>query len=349
MSTGWRMPAETEPHDAAWLAWPAGSYTLGETPAEADEARRTWAAVANAIAEHEPVHVLVPPAERAAATRLLAGDVVRHEAPLDDAWYRDIGPTFVLGRDADGPALGAVNWVFNGWGQQDWATWELDAVASEVATEATGAVRIGSSMVNEGGGIHTDGRGTFLVTETVQLDPFRNPGWTKADVEAELARTLGARAVIWLPCGLTRDNERYGTRGHVDIVATFTAPGQVLLHEQRDPAHPDHAISRRLAAVLDGARDADDKPIEVTSIPAPSGLRDAEGWVDHSYVNHYVANGAVIACAFDDEVDAEARSVLADAYPGRQVVQVDARPLFARGGGIHCITQQQPAVPKEES
>ena len=352
MTIGWTMPAETEPHDAAWMAWPSGSYTLGETPAEAEEARRTWAAVANAIAEHERVHVLVPPAERAEATRLLAGEVVRHEAPLDDAWHRDIGPTFVLGRNASGsnqggPVLGAVNWVFNGWGQQDWATWELDADASSVATEATGAVRIDSPLVNEGGGIHTDGRGTFLVTETVHLDPMRNPGWTKADVEAELARTLGARTVIWLPRGLTRDSERYGTRGHVDIVATFTAPGQVLLHEQRDPAHPDHAVSRELAAVLEGARDADGKPLAVTPIPAPAVLRDADGWVDYSYVNHYVANGAVISCSFDDATDAEARDVLADAYPGRQIVQVDARPLFARGGGIHCITQQQPALPKE--
>ncbi|MFN7151313.1 MAG: agmatine/peptidylarginine deiminase, partial [Microthrixaceae bacterium] len=284
--TGWRMPAETEPHEAAWMAWPSGSYTLGATAAEADEARRTWAAVANTIADHEPVHVLVPPTERTHAARLLAGDVVRHEALLDDAWYRDIGPTFVVGDDEGRPFLGAVNWVFNGWGRQEWATWEHDAVASSVATEATGAVRIDSPMVNEGGGIHTDGRGTFLVTETVQLDPRRNPGWSKADVEAELARTVGARTVLWLPRGLTRDNERYGTRGHVDIVATFTAPGRVLVHDQGDPAHPDHAVSREVAAVLDGAHDADGKPLEVTWIPAPSGLRDAHGWVDHSYVNH---------------------------------------------------------------
>lgn len=345
---GWRMPAETEPHEAAWMAWPSGSYTLGETAAEADEARRTWAAVANAIADHEPVHVLVPPTERSEAARLLAGAVVRHEALLDDAWYRDIGPTFVVGGADEGrPVLGAVNWVFNGWGQQEWATWEHDAVASGAATEAAGAVRIDSPMVNEGGGIHTDGHGTFLVTETVQRDPRRNPGWSRADVEAELARTVGARTVLWLPRGLTRDGERYGTRGHVDIVATFTAPGRVMLHDQGDPAHPDHAVSREVAALLEGAHDADGKPLEVTLIPAPSGLRDNHGWVDHSYVNHYVANGAVIACSFDDPVDAAAREVLADAYPGREVVQIDARPLFERGGGIHCITQQQPAVPKE--
>jgi len=346
------MPAETDPHAATWMAWPAGGYTLGENQAEAEIARGTWAAVANAIADHEPLHILVPPAEREHARRLLSGDIEQHEVQLDDAWYRDIGPTFVTratgAQSARGPGatreLGAVNWVFNGWGQQDWASWEYDAVASLVATDASGAHRIDSPLVNEGGGIHTDGAGTFLVTETVQLDPGRNPDWTKADVEAELARTVGARKVIWLPRGLTRDSERFGTRGHIDIVATFTSSGVVLLHEQRDESHPDAAVSRELAAALHGVEDADGKPLDVVSLPAPTVLRDDEGWVDYSYVNHYACNGAVISCAFDDPADAEARDVLADAYPGRTIVQIDARPLFARGGGIHCITQQQPAL-----
>jgi agmatine deiminase len=343
VTTPWRMPAETEPHDCTWMAWPGHGYTLGDTEDEADQARRTWAAVANAIADFEPVQVLVPPQEREQARRLLSGEVEQHEVELDDAWYRDIGPTFVLGPSGSGSRLGAVNWVFNGWGQQDWATWEHDAVASLVATGLSGAERIDSALVNEGGGIHTDGAGTFLVTETVQLDPLRNPGWTRADVEAELARTLGALKVIWLPRGLTRDSERYGTKGHVDIVATFSDRGRVLVHDQRDEVHPDAEVSRQLVELLIDSEDAEGKPIEVVSLPAPTVLRDTEGWVDYSYVNHYVANGAVIACAFADPADAEARAVLADAYPGRQVVQLDARPLFARGGGIHCITQQQPA------
>jgi agmatine deiminase len=341
----WTMPAETDPHDCTWMAWPAHGYTLGESATEADEARATWAGVANAIAEHEPLNVLVPPAELAVARRLLAADVVLHDVPLDDAWYRDIGPTFVLGRGDDGgERLGAVNWVFNGWGQQEWAHWEHDAVASSVATEASGALRIDSPLVNEGGGIQTDGRGTFLVTETVQLDPLRNPGWSCEDVERELARTVGARTVIWLPRGLTRDSERYGTKGHVDIVAGFSAPGRVLVHDQRDPGHPDIDVTREVVSILDGAVDADGKPLEVTRLPAPATLRDADGWVDYSYVNHYALNGAVVACSFGDPVDDEAADILADAYPGRTVVRVDARPLFARGGGIHCITQQQPSA-----
>lgn len=336
----WRMPAEGDPHAATWMAWPSGGYAFGESAAEAEEARQTWAAVGNAVAEHEQLHMLVPDAELAAARRMLSATVQFHPRALDDAWYRDIGPTFVLGPDG----LGAVNWVFNGWGQQDWATWEYDAVASEVATTVSGATPIASPLVNEGGAIQTDGAGTFLVTESVQLDPMRNPGWSRSDVEDELARTLGATRVVWLPRGLARDAERFGTRGHIDIVATFIEPGRVLVHDQRDPAHPDHRICRTVRDTLADAVDAAGTPLEVIDLPAPATLRDNEGWVDYSYVNHYVLNGAVLACAFDDPVDAEAVEILTAAYPGRDVVQVDARPLFARGGGIHCITQQQPAV-----
>ena len=126
------------------------------------------------------------------------------------------------------------------------------------------------------------------------------------------------------------------------------APGRVLVHDQRDPSHPDHAISRDLIARLSAETDASGRALEVTALPAPARLRDRDGYVDYSYVNHYVLNGAVVAGVFDDPNDAAALAVLADAYPGREVVAVDARPLFARGGGVHCITQQQPRSRVEE-
>jgi agmatine deiminase len=326
------------------MAWPSSGYTLGGTTAEADEARGAWAAVANAIVDHEPVSMLVPSEALADARRWLSASVEVHERALDDAWYRDTGPTFVL--DEQG-RLGAVDWVFNGWGQQSWARWERDAEAAAVAIGASGAERISSPLVAEGGAIHTDGEGTVLVTDAVLLDPGRNPGWNRDAVDAELARTIGARKVIWLPRGLTRDSAQYGTRGHVDLLATFTAPSRVLVHVQSDPAHPDHPITADIVARLRDESDAAGRPLEVTVLPAPRTLTDAEGFVDYSYVNHFVANGAVIACAFDDAADAPAAEILADAYPSRAVVAIDARPIFARGGGIHCITQQEPAPRKD--
>ena len=330
----WRMPAEWEPHERTWMAWPSAPYTLGDTDAEAGEAHGAWAAVANAIARFEPVTVAVDPGDGAVARRWLDDAVTIVEAPLDDAWMRDIGPTFIVD-DAGG--LAGVDWVFNGWGAQQWAAWQSDAlVAARVCRYASVPV-VGSPMTNEGGGIHVDGRGTVLVTLSVQLDPDRNRGWTFEDVEAELARTIGATRVLWIARGLTRDYDEFGTRGHIDIVACFTPDGSVLMHDQRNPDHPDFAVSAEIRATLEA------NGLTVVSLPAPDVLEDDGGWVDYSYVNHYVCNGAVILCAFDDPGDERAAAVLARAYPDREIVLVDARPLFARGGGIHCITQQQPA------
>lgn len=336
----WRMPHEGDPQERLWLAWPAKGYTLGDDAESAEAARRTWAAVANAAAEYEPVTVVACPADVDTARRHLSAAIELRTRDIDDAWMRDSGPTFVT----DGGRLGAVTWVFNGWGQQPWATWELDATLAPAVAGWAGAERVDSDLVNEGGGFHVDGLGTVLVTETVQLGSGRNPSLTKADVEAELARTIGATHAIWLPRGLTRDADTFGTNGHVDIVATIASPGVILLHDQRDNAHPDHGITAEIRAVLADAVDARGEAFRIVDLPAPRTLRDAEGWVDWSYVNHVLVNGAVIACSFDDPNDADAAAILRDAYPGREVVTVDARPLFDRGGGIHCITQQQPRI-----
>lgn len=341
----WRMPPEWAPHERTWMAWPSAGYTLGDTEDEADVARGTWAAVARAVAGFEPVVLVADPSASAVARAWVGrGGPTTHgievvEAPLDDAWMRDIGPTFVRGPDE---ALGAVDWVFNGWGGQSWARWGHDARIGAFVADRAAVERVGSDLVNEGGGIHVDGLGTVLLTETVQLDPGRNPGLSRADVEDELARTIGATTCIWLPRGLTRDYDEFGTRGHVDIVATFSSPGVVLLHWQGDPAHPDHEVSVELEGLLGAARDARGEPLEVVRVPAPATLEDDEGWVDWSYINHLVVNDGVVACTYEDPQDAASLAVLEGAYAGRLVVGVDARPLFDRGGGIHCITQQQP-------
>lgn len=361
----WRMPAETDPHERTWMSFPTGGYTLGDDAASAEEARAAWAAVAHAVAEFEPVTMVVDPSAVGDARRHLSGSIDVVEAPLDDSWIRDSGPTFVVpaaeslsasnsasssssssaSSPSDAVGLGAVDWIFNGWGAASWATWERDALVGAFVADQTSARIVPSLLVNEGGAIHVDGEGTVLVTETVQLDPGRNPYADRARVEAELARTIGATHVVWLPRGLTRDYEDFGTRGHVDMIATMPSPGVVLVHDQQDPAHPDHAVSAQLRSTLENSVTASGSPFEIVSLPAPTELRDETGWVDHSYVNHYVVDGGVIACGFGDPAsDERAASILASVYPGRRIVTVDARPIFARGGGIHCITQQQPAV-----
>jgi agmatine deiminase len=332
----WRMPAEWEPHARTWMAWPSSGYLLGTETTAADEARACWASVANAIVPFEPVSVVVDPGSVAVARSWLADAVEIVEAPLNDAWMRDIGPTFVQRRD-DG-AVAGVDWVFNGWGAQSWATWDKDAEIARRACAQLGVPIVASPMINEGGGIHVNGAGAALVTRTVQLGDGRNASWSQRQVEDELRRTIGVSEFVWLERGLTRDYEEFGTRGHVDMVACFADRDTVLVHDQQNPSHPDHAVSRGIIEQLQAVQG-----LRVVAVPAPEALHDEDGgFVDYSYINHYVCNGAVILCAFDDPGDERAAAILREAYPGRKVVLVDARPLFARGGGIHCITQQQP-------
>ena len=327
-----RMPAEWERHARTWVAFPHGGYTLGESELEVIAALKTWSAVANHASDFEPVSVVVHPADLSVAKQYLSKQIDLVEIEIDDAWIRDSGPTFVL----DQGNLVAVDWVFNGWGAQSWANYQKDAELARKIAEHLGVEVSSSNLVNEGGGIHTNGSDTVLLTKTVQLGKERNPNWSQAEVEKEIHSKLGTSRAIWIERGLTRDYEEFGTKGHIDIVACFAPDGRVLFHDQQDASHPDYLISQQVRKVLTDAR------FELVAVPAPTILRDKHGFVDYSYINHYVLNDAVLLCAFDDPRDKEVQAMLKEIYPGREVRLLDARELFARGGGIHCITQQQP-------
>ena len=331
----WRMPAEWAPHEKTWMAWPSAPYTLGDTEADAREAYEAWANVANAVVRFEPLTMVVREQDTAIARKMLDPKIEIVNFDLNDGWMRDIGPTFVKNETGE---LAAVDWIFNGWGAQGgWASWSFDeAIASKIAAHE-GIARHSSKLVNEGGGIHVNGAGAVLLTETVQLGKGRNPDWSRQEVEAEIHAQLGTNRAVWIRRGLTRDYEEFGTQGHVDIVACFVAEDTILFHDQQDESHPDFSVSHEVKRTLEEAGG-----FKLIAMPAPKTLKDDHGWVDYSYINHYVVNGGVILCSFDDENDAAAKSILERCYPDREVVLVDARPLFARGGGIHCITQQQP-------
>ncbi|MFE3325527.1 agmatine/peptidylarginine deiminase [Streptomyces sp. NPDC059176] len=334
-----RMPPEWSPHERTWMAWPGPNPTFTDDRQLAG-ARTAWAEVARAVHRFEPVTMVVGPGQTTGARALLGDGIDVVERELDDAWMRDIGPTFVT--DGRG-GIAAVDWVFNGWGAQDWARWEHDSkIARHVADLANVPVH-SSGLVNEGGAIHVDGEGTVLLTETVQLGAGRNPDWSREEVEAEIHAKLGTEKAIWLPHGLTGDYGLYGTQGHVDIVAAFARPGVVLVHSQQDPAHPDYERSWTYVNLLSRQTDARGRALEVVEVPAPTVLKDEDGgWVDYSYINHYLCNGGVVLCAFDDPNDESAARIFRRLFPERTVTQVDARAVFAGGGGIHCITQQQP-------
>jgi agmatine deiminase len=331
---GFFMPAEWHPHTRTWMSWPVEESVV----AEPDVAFRAWSQVANTIVRYEPLTMMADPSQVESAAKWLDPAVEILEQPLDDSWMRDSGATFLI--DGAGGLAGA-DWTFNGWGT-GLADFANDDLIAARAIEAAGGLRYRSSLVNEGGGIHVDGEGTVLLTETVQLHDGRNPTWTKAEVEAELAAYVGAKKAIWFPRGLTSDYGGYGTNGHVDLLASFVRPGVVLCHVQPDSSHPDYEITKENLAILRASTDARGRQLEVIEVLAPTVLEAHGKPVEYSYINHYLANGLTLLSGFDDPRDADAAELFGKLFADRTVEFVDARPIFGYGGGIHCITQQEP-------
>jgi agmatine deiminase len=330
---GFSMPAEWAPHSGCWMGWPKReSIWHGHM----DAARDDYARVAQTIARFEPLIMLADPEHVADASRR-CGPTVRVAAiPMDDSWLRDSGPTFVL--DAAGDRAASV-FTFNAWGAKC-RPFDRDAdIGARVAALAS-ARAFRSDLVVEGGGFLSDGEGTLITAESCVLNPNRNPGWTKAQADAELRAMLGVRKVIWLPGDLT-DN---ATDGHVDGYVAFFRPAAVLCEAVADPADPRYPIMAENRKILESETDARGRRFELVPIAeAPrTAVPDGEEIYCRSYVNFYLANGAVIAPAYGIAEDDAAVDTLRRAYPDRQVVSLQLRDLFRGGGGIHCITQQEP-------
>lgn len=244
--TAFRMPAEWSAHDGCLMAWPTRQDLWGSV---LDEAKEEYADVARAIAGFEPVTMVAPPGHGEEARTRCGTDVTVIELPLDDSWFRDSAPLFVL--DGDGNRAG-VDFRFNAWGGKH-HPFDADDRISSLLLEHLGVDRIASDMILEGGAITVDGEGTLITTEQCLLHPNRNPGLTRDEIEAELKTRLGVTKVIWLPYGGLLDTE---TDGHVDGVCAFAAPGTVVVSLPSDPDHPDYARMRANRAVLDASTDA---------------------------------------------------------------------------------------------
>ncbi len=336
---GFHMPAEWEPHVACWMAWPSNEDAYRDAPLGSSvtfrNAKASYAEVARAIARFEPVHMLVN-AEDLEEARGLCGPSVRlRTAEIDDGWLRDSGPSFLI--DAAGRTAG-VDWVFNGWGNK--YRHEKDARIARSLLEEEGYACFSCPLVQEGGGIHVDGDGTVLVTESCQLNPNRNPNLSKADVERYLTDYLGVSNVIWLNGGVENDE----TDGHVDGQACFLRPGVVLAAVCSDPENPDYEVLQDNLAILRRSTDAHGRPLEIIEIEMPYKTLEDGTPVSGYYVNFYFANGAIILPAFGfAKEDLQARDFFAREFPERKIVQIPTHDISFGGGNIHCITQQQPA------
>jgi agmatine deiminase len=346
---GFWMPAEFERHDGSWMLWPErpDNWRAGGEPAQ-----QAFSAVAAAISRFEPVTVGASPTQYERARAQLPPEVRVIELSSDDAWMRDVGPSFLVNWAGE---LRGVDWAFNAWGGLYRSFQRDDAIAQKVL-ELTFAPRYRAPMINEGGAIHVDGQGTVMVTEQCLLNPNRNPALSREQIEVLLRRYLGVSCIIWLGEGVVEDE----TSGHIDNLACFARPGEVCLSWSSDPRDPQHRVSQDAFERLMAARDARGRRLKVHRLPMPGPLymtrREAAGLIQRrgmrkltagqrlagSYVNFYLANDALILPLLDQRTDGAARRALRRIFPRRKIQGIPAREILLGGGNIHCITQQQP-------
>lgn len=354
VDNNYHMPAEYAPHAGCWMLWPERPDVWRNNAAPAQEA---FAQVATAIAQFEPVTVGASAAQLDRARQLLPVSVQVVEMVYDDAWARDTGPTFVVNEAGN---LAGVDWAFNAWGGREegaYFPWDKDEQVARQILELVGAERFVCDMILEGGSIHVDGEGTLLTTAECLLNPNRNPTLSQSEIEQTLRDYLGVRHIIWLPRGIYKDE----TYGHVDNIACFARPGEIILTWTDDTSDPQYEISREAYETLAQAKDAHGRGLTIHKIHQPTPMyitdeeaegievnpeakhRHVERRLGGSYVNFYIANGGLIMPTFEDEkYDTLAQQTLSQIFPERKIVPIYSREILLGGGNIHCITQQVP-------
>ncbi|HXC60068.1 MAG TPA: agmatine deiminase [Steroidobacteraceae bacterium] len=352
---GYWMPGEFESHAGTWMLWPErlDNWRDGARPAQG-----AFAAVAAAISRFEPVSVGVSAQQYEFARAQLEARVRVIEISNNDAWMRDVGPTFVV--NAAGRRR-AVDWQFNAWGGLNgglYFPWDQDDLIARKVAEVEAVDRYRAPLVMEGGAIHSDGQGTLLVTEQCLLNANRNPQLSRGEIEEQLRAYTGATVIIWLGEGVINDE----TDGHVDNLACFARPGEVCLAVASNRRDPQWQVSQDALQRLAAARDARGRALKVHHLPMPGPLkmtaaeaadvqfragakpRHAGERLAASYANFYIVNGGVIVPLLDSRTDAAAIAKLKRVFPEREVVGVPGREILLGGGNVHCITQQVPAA-----
>jgi agmatine deiminase len=328
---GFYMPAEWEAHTRCWMAWPhEKEYWLDQH----QSTKQAYAAVAKAIRQFEPVSMLVSPSAYDEAREMLGPAIELVEMATDQAWLRDSGPNFLVNGKGE---LAGSTWLFNAWGDK-YRHYANDALIGERILSTLGVANFTSPIYAEGGAISVDGRGTILTTESCLLNHNRNPDYTKREVEGELCRTLGGRKIIWLP----GDKYETETDGHVDGIAMFIKPGVVLMGRPENKNSDWHSCFEKNLSALEQQTDADGNPLTIAFIDIAEAAEIRGERFCTSYVNSYFANGGIVMPRYGIEADQRAKAVFEELFPDRKVVQVDIDSIAIGGGGIHCITQQQP-------
>ncbi len=332
-NAGFYMPAEWHPHAGCWMAWPCHYETWA--PIGLEKARLAFAKVAHAIAQFEPVTFVVNPEDMDEARAILGEKIRIHPLPIDDSWTRDTGPTFLINAQGN---LAGVDWIHNAWGG-NYEPCDLDNQIAKAIIEDTKATYFHAPLVMEGGSFHVDGEGTLLTSRECLLNPNRNPDLTQEQIEQYLRDYLCCEKIIWLNKGLLGDE----TDGHIDEIACFIAPATVLALITHDKADPNYERLQENLSILESTTDAKGRTLTVHTVEQPPATYMAGERLTLSYINFYLANKGIVMPAFGHAVhDKAAYELFVQLFPNYTITQIDALDVFAGGGGIHCITQQQP-------
>ena len=334
-SLGYRMPAEWEEHEATWVSWPKDPNTF--PPDVLPKVEGAYVKMVEALAEGEEVRILVDDEkmeERVGPMLRRAQKVAFRQIKTVDVWVRDYGPTYVKG--AEDVAL--VRWRFNAWGNK-YEDLLPDDLSGDRLAESTGLRVFRPGVVLEGGSIDVNGSGTILATEQCLLNPNRNPGLAKEDLEEVLKGHLGVTNVIWLKKGIEGDD----TDGHVDDVARFVGPRKVAVATEPNGRDPNHSILVGDNKALRKSSDETGRALEVVTIPMPPPVEAVEGRLPASHLNFYVGNEVVVVPTFGGESDRQALKAIEGLFPAREVIGIDCRAMVYGLGTLHCVTQQVPS------
>jgi len=355
------MPAEWEPHEATWLAWP---HFRGDWPGKFDPIPWVYAEIIRNLTRYERVNLIVNNTEaekRVRKTLKLANasntQVRFHRWPTNRVWTRDSGCIFVRATDLCGagtPAretedssagLQAIKWRFNAWAK--YPNYRHDEKIGSLMARTAGAGEIlahhkNTRVVLEGGSIDVNGAGTLLTTEECLLSKVqqRNPGFRREDYEQIFATYLGITKVIWLGQGITGDD----THGHIDDITRFVAPDTIVTMIEHDAKDNNYAPLQENLRRLRSATDQDGRAFRVVELPMPAPVIFEGRRLPASYGNFYIANGIVLVPVFNDPNDRIALNILADLFPDREIVPIYSGDLIWGFGALHCMTQQQPEI-----
>jgi agmatine deiminase len=339
---GFRMPAEWEPHTATWLTWPHNPETWPGQDMTKIEA--VYVQIIKALVKGEMVHLLVNRESDAFRLNKLVKsstptnqNIIIYSIPTNDSWVRDYGPNFLVRETSSGQREVSANiWKFDSWGGK--YEWDLDDRVGGAIMDLLGIARFEPGIVLEGGAIEVNGQGLCITTEQCLLNPNRNGGLEKSEMESYLKRYLGVREIIWCQGNIEGDD----TDGHIDNLVRFVNPDTVLCAWEDDASDPNHACLQENLKILESFRDADGKPLNVVKLPMPRRIDGDEGRLPASYANFYIGNRAVLLPTFNHRKDAVAESILKKFFPDREIVRISCERFVWGLGAIHCVTQQQP-------